>query len=210
MHPEPSPTDPHERLGAALRQLSDVVVRSAADPAELDEAAARIEALCDRLSPVQRARPHDNPFHPMSLVGGRAHPAAPQLHMARDPDGGAAGVAGAVRGTVRLGPTYEGGPGLVHGGVLALLVDHAMGQALFLSGHRAMTVSLQLRYRAPTPLGVELTVRAGLERVEGRKLHVSAEVAVGDTVSVSATAVFLELTAANVRELFAPERLPRG
>src|SRR5690242_15766490 len=116
----------HDRLGAALRALSDAVVRTAADAADLDAAAEQIEQLCRQLGPVQHARRHDSPFHAMSLVGGTAHPCAPQLHTQRVEDG-------AVAGTVTLGPTYEGGPGLVHGGVLALLVDHAMGQALFVS-----------------------------------------------------------------------------
>ena len=105
-------------------------------------------------------------------------------------------------------PAYEGGPGLVHGGVLAMLLDHAMGQALFVSGHAAMTVSLDVRYRAPTPLAQPLVVRAGLERAAGRKLFVGGRVTVGGQVTVEASAVFLELTAANVARVFAPGRVP--
>ena len=111
---------------------------------------------------------HNSPYHALSLVGGSAHPFAPQLHTVATADG--------VHGTVVLGPSFEGGPGLVHGGVLSLLFDHAMGQAIFHAGRAAMTVSLEITYRAPTPLLVPLAVDARVERTEGRKLFVSARV----------------------------------
>ncbi len=136
----------------------------------------------------------------MSLVGGTAHPTAPQLHTTPTEDG--------VAGTVVLGPAYEGGPGLVHGGVLSLLFDHAMGQALFVAGYAAMTVSLEVRYRAPTPLEVPLTVTARLDRTEGRKRFVTAQVSVAGRVTAEAQGVFVQLTAANVAQIFPANRVP--
>ncbi|HEX3337316.1 MAG TPA: PaaI family thioesterase [Jatrophihabitans sp.] len=203
MTSEPSApdADPAARLGAALRALSDTVVRSGAEPAELDQVAAAIEGLQARLAAApDRPRGHDTLYHPMSLVGGPAHPIAPQLHTTPHGDG--------VAGTVTLGPAYEGGPGLVHGGVLSLLFDHAMGQALFVAGHAAMTVSLEVRYRAPTPLGVPVAVSAGLDRVDGRKLFVSGQVAVAGAVTTEASAVFVTLTRANVASIFPTSRPP--
>jgi acyl-coenzyme A thioesterase PaaI-like protein len=197
-----SEPDPFDRLGAALRALSDVVIRSGATPEDVNGAAAQIEALSEQLSLAPaHSRLHDSPFHPMSLVGGSAHPAAPQLHMTPTEAG--------VAGTVTLGPTYEGGPGLVHGGVLSLLFDHAMGQALFVAGHHAMTVSLEVRFRAPTPLDVPLAVTAGVDRIEGRKRFVSARVTVTGTVTAEAHAVFVALNAANVAQIFPPGRVPQ-
>jgi acyl-coenzyme A thioesterase PaaI-like protein len=195
--------DPHDRLGAALRVLADIVVRTGAAPGEIGDAAVTVETLAAHLATLPRnPRIHDSPYHPMSLVGGTAHPIAPQLHTSPTEDG--------VAGTVTLGPAYEGGPGLVHGGVLSLLFDHAMGQALFVAGYAAMTVSLEVRYRAPTPLDVPLAVTARLERVDGRKLFVAAEVRVGGTVSAQAQGVFVQLTEANVAQIFAGGRVPEG
>lgn len=195
--------DPSDRLGAALRALADHVVRTGADAEELAAAADAVEALAARLAtaPVT-TRVHDSPYHPMSLVGGPAHPIAPQLHTTPTDDG--------VAGTVVLGAAYEGGPGLVHGGVLSLLIDHAMGQALFTAGYSAMTVSLEVRYRAPTPLDAPLAVRAGLERMEGRKLFVAASVSVGGRLTAEAHGVFIQLTAANVAQIFPAGRVPDG
>jgi acyl-coenzyme A thioesterase PaaI-like protein len=138
----------------------------------------------------------------MSIVGGTAHPVAPQLHT-RPTDGG-------VAGTVALGPAYEGGPGLVHGGVLSLLFDHAMGQALFVAGYAAMTASLQVRYRAPTPLDVALVLTAGVDRAEGRKLFVTAEISAAGRVTARAEGIFVQLTAENVAAIFPAGRVPEG
>jgi hypothetical protein len=195
--------DPHDRLGAALRALSDVVVRTGAAADEIAAAAASVEALTARLAAQPpSARVHDSPYHPMSLVGGTAHPIAPQLHTTPTADG--------VTGTVVLGASYEGGPELAHGGVLSLLFDHAMGQALFVAGYSAMTVSLEVRYRAPTPLYAPLAVTARLGRADGRKLFVAAQVSVGGRVTAEAQGVFVQLTEANVAQIFPAGRVPDG
>lgn len=194
--------EPRDRLGAAVRALADVVVRTGAAPDEATAAAAAVEAVTAGLAAHPEAgHVHDSPYHPMSLVGGGAHPIAPQLHTTPDGDG--------VSGTVALGPAYEGGPGLVHGGVLSLLFDHAMGQALFVAGYSAMTVSLEVRYRAPTPLEQPLAVRARLDRTDGRKLFVVAEVAVGGKLTADAQGVFVQLTPANVAQIFPATRVKR-
>jgi acyl-coenzyme A thioesterase PaaI-like protein len=195
-------TDAHDRLGAAMRTLADVVARTGAGEADLDAAAAVLAELTERLAePDLHRRVHDSPYHAMSLVGGSSHPLAPQLHT--EPTGN-----GGVSGVVALGPTFEGGPGLVHGGVLSLLFDHAMGQAIYHAGHPAMTVSLEVRYLAPTPLYAPLTVQAHVERIDGRKIYVTGEISADGTVTATATGLFVALTRSNVAAIFPADRLP--
>jgi acyl-coenzyme A thioesterase PaaI-like protein len=193
--------DAADGLGAALRALADAAVRTGADPDAIADVAARVEAAAAALSAAPPThRVHDSPYHPMSIVGGTAHPWAPQLHT--EPDGPG------VVGTVVLGPSHEGGPGLAHGGVVSLLFDHAMGQAVYVSGPSAMTISLEVRYRAPTPLGVPLTVSARVDRIEGRRVYVTATLTAGGAVTAEATGVFLTLTAENVAQIFPANRIP--
>ena len=52
-----------------------------------------------------------------------------------------------------LGAAYEGPPGLVHGGVAALVLDQMLGEAAGAGGKPGMTGTLTLRYRRGTPLG---------------------------------------------------------
>ena len=130
----------------------------------------------------------------MSLVGGLSHPIAPELIVTADENGGT--------GEVVVGKLFEGGPGLVHGGVVALLIDHAMGCVAAQPDRPAMTVRLALRYRRPTPIEVPLTVAVRLDRTEGRQLHLSATIAARGEVTVEADGVFLMLTNENLQNVF--------
>ncbi len=192
------PTEERRALGEALRRLLDVVVQTGAPSEELRAAAATIDEMtadlststvrADRSVAASSYRAH------MSLVGGLSHPIAPQLQMEVNGDEG--------RGEVVVGPVFQGGPGLVHGGVLALLIDHAMGCVAAAPERPAMTASLTMHYRKPTPLGVPLAVSVRLDRIEGRKLHLSAEIVAAGQVTVAAEAVFLKLTARNLATVF--------
>jgi acyl-coenzyme A thioesterase PaaI-like protein len=197
-----SPSQERTALADALRRLLDVVVQTGAGLAELRAAAVSIDSVTASLAgPVLRADTaidRDSYRSHMSLVGGLSHPAAPQLMLEQDEDG--------VTGQVTVGRVFQGGPGLVHGGVLALLIDHAMGCVAAGPQRPAMTVQLDLRYRRPTPVGVPLTVAARLDRVEGRKLHLSATISVDGQVTVDADAIFLTLTTENLERVFARDR----
>ena len=192
------PTQERRVLGEALRQLLDVVVQTGAPPEDLRAAAATIEEMTAKLATAtvraDRSVAAGSYRAHMSLVGGFSHPIAPQLQMDVDGDQG--------RGEVVVGPLFQGGPGLVHGGVLALLIDHAMGCVAATPERPAMTASLTMRYRKPTPLGVPLTVSVRLDRMEGRKLHLSAEIVAEGQVTVAAEAVFLKLTPRNLATVF--------
>jgi len=192
------PSDERRELGAALRGLLDVVVGTAAEPAELRAATAAVEQLTARLAgpaaKVEQNLATGSYFHHMSLVGGTSHPIAPQLQLTTTENG--------AEGVVVIGPLFQGGPGLVHGGIVALLIDHAMGCVAATPQRPAMTASLTMRYRRPTPLGVLLTVSVRLDRIEGRKLHLSAEITAGDVVTAEAEAVFLTLTEGNLQTVF--------
>lgn len=192
------PTEERRALGEALRRLLDVVVQTAAPPEDMRAAAATIDEMTAKLATstvrADRSVAAGSYRAHMSLVGGLSHPIAPQLPMEVNGDEG--------RGEVVVGPVFQGGPGLVHGGVLALLIDHAMGCVAAGPDRPAMTATLTVNYRKPTPLGVPLAVSVRLDRTEGRKLHLSAEIAAAGQVTVTAEAVFLKLTPRNLATVF--------
>jgi acyl-coenzyme A thioesterase PaaI-like protein len=171
-----------------------------ADATTLAEVAAGIETLAARLAQPTFHRTidiaPDSYRREMSLVNGRSHPFAPQLRMRELADG--------YEAVVTLGPSYEGGPGLVHGGAVSLLFDHVMAWATTRVGGPApsMTGTMSLAYRRPTPLGVPLTIRAQVDRVSGRKLQVSALMTVDGEVTVEGTGLFIKLTEEHVRTVY--------
>jgi acyl-coenzyme A thioesterase PaaI-like protein len=77
---------------------------------------------------------------------------------------------------VKFGGSVDGHPGVVHGGILSLIFDDALGfgyEAIEVS--HAVTANLNIDFRAPVPAGAHVRVAAQLEHREGRKLFWTAQ-----------------------------------
>jgi uncharacterized protein (TIGR00369 family) len=72
----------------------------------------------------------------------------------------------------KLGERYTGPPGHVHGGIIATILDEAMGKVNKFRNVLALTRSMNIEYLKPVPLGETLTVTGHEDRVEGR-IHVN-------------------------------------
>jgi uncharacterized protein (TIGR00369 family) len=94
--------------------------------------------------------------------------------------------------TVQLTRLHEGPPGLIHGGIIATLLDEAMSKLNRPLGVLAMTRHINVDYLRPSPLETPLTLRATHLRRDGRKLFHSAELLAPDsTVLARAQGLFL-------------------
>ena len=120
---------------------------------------------------------------PDDVVTGKANPLGIAADITREGD------VAVLRTT--LGPAFEGAPGRAHGGVVAALVDEVMGFVLSINATTAYTGRLTVTYRAPTPLGVELEMRARLHSREGRKLHIEADAHHGTTLIAHGEGLFI-------------------
>lgn len=119
---------------------------------------------------------------------GRQNPHGLQLRFRRD---GAQGVV-----TSYLPKAEDQGfPGVLHGGILATLMDEAMAWSMY-AAERVMgvTAKMEMKYRRQVPLDGALTVRGGITRIRGRRIEIgsSIEDASGGRL-VEATALFLRL-----------------
>jgi acyl-coenzyme A thioesterase PaaI-like protein len=65
---------------------------------------------------------------------------------------------------------YQGYPGIVHGGVVAAILDEVVGRVPMIadSNHFMMSVTLEVRYRHPVPVETPLRVVGRLVRLRGR------------------------------------------
>ena len=79
---------------------------------------------------------------------------------------------------------HQGFPGVVHGGILAAILDEAMGRVSVLEHRWVMTARLELRYRAPAPIGVALQVRAEATDSRTRMIRVKGQVVRADDPTV--------------------------
>lgn len=96
-----------------------------------------------------------------------------------------------ITGTVTLTHNQQGPPNLAHGGASAALLDEAMGAAVWSAGLRVAAVNLNVDFRRPLPLGVEVTVRARIAKHGNKSVKTSGEITLADgTVVVSATGVY--------------------
>ncbi len=183
-------------LGAALRELVDSAVRTEVPGEELAAVAAAARGLADRLRAevrdVHEVASVDDPDlgeRWYSPVYGPGSPVAPPLVATSTADGRATG-------RVTVGKPHEGPPGLVHGGVVAMLLDHVLARAVRAAGRGGLTATLTVSYRRPVPLGVPLVVTAEAGEADGRRTTATARLAAEDdpgTVLAEADGLFVAL-----------------
>ena len=83
---------------------------------------------------------------------------------------------GEVQALFECNEVFEGYAGVIHGGVVASLVDAAMTNCLFAHGVSAVTAELNVRFRQPVVTGKVAMVRAWIERSTTRLYVVQAEI----------------------------------
>ena len=76
----------------------------------------------------------------------------------------------------RLGRRYTGPPGHSHGGIIATILDEAMGKVNKLRHVVAVTSEMTVNYLKPVPLKQPLRVESRELKVEGRKHINMAEI----------------------------------
>jgi hypothetical protein len=109
-------------------------------------------------------------------------------------------------------PEFTGWPELVYGGFIAMLVDCHSNWTAMAYHYRAegrepgtlpridcVTGQLNLTYRKPTPMGVELTLKAWVEGEVGRKSRIICEVWAGDVLTVTGDSVFVRVSTEKLR-----------
>jgi uncharacterized protein (TIGR00369 family) len=193
-------------LGAALRDLVDAAVRT---EVPLDELAAATRTA-RQLAAALRARTRglhdiatvDDPEigeRWYSPVYGPGNPVAPPMVATDFPDGRAIGH-------VTLGKAHEGPPGLVHGGIVATLLDHVLARAVRAAGRGGLTATLTVTYRRPVQLGVPLVATAQIGTSEGRRTTATARLVAEDdpgSTLAEAEGLFVALRPERAADVFA-------
>ncbi len=81
-----------------------------------------------------------------------------------------------THGRFALGANYAGGGGFAHGGIIAVVLDEAMGKLSKLTDERAVTAEMSIEYRKPVPVDQEIVVHGWQVEEKGRNRFRTAEI----------------------------------
>ncbi len=90
-----------------------------------------------------------------------------------------------IVGRFVLGERYQGGGGMAHGGIIATLLDEALGKVCRFRGVRAVTAELNVEYLKPVSVQNEIVVEGWETEQKGRNLFHAGEIrnAAGDVLA---------------------------
>jgi acyl-coenzyme A thioesterase PaaI-like protein len=192
------------RLAEAVRHLVDATLTlEDATEEQLGTAADMTEAVARHLG----REPHDDDrgvrarsefghddYLPRSPLVGVVSPVAPPMTWTTDADG--------LHMTGTFHAAYEGPPGYVHGGCVALAFDELLGMTNIASGHPGMTGRLTVRYLKPTPLHRPVELHGRVDRVEGRRIVSRGELLVDGVRTAEAEGLFINIDPRLAAEYF--------
>lgn len=114
-----------------------------------------------------------------------------------------------VHGVVTVAEHFNGFPGVVHGGIVAALLDEGAVRCLAIDGSvedLMVTLKLAVTYRRPTPTATPLTVVGRLVRHRGTRAEAESELRLPDGTVTATASVVLARPPASVAERWAAER----
>ena len=181
----------YEPLAGSVRALIDATIRSEVDAdevaairAQIDDATARLRAKqIDGAFGVRYTSEGDRMPWGNPAIGIR-NPMSPPLAIVKDSDG-------TVRTDFHLGAPFEGPPGHVHGGMVAMVLDHVLGEVAASDSDRPrFTGTLTIRYLRATPLGA-LHAQGRITRTDGIKAFASGHISDAEGITAEAEGVFI-------------------
>jgi acyl-coenzyme A thioesterase PaaI-like protein len=191
-----------DRVAAAraIRSLGHLVAGHEVDDKLLADIASTLEQLASAVDStprrIQRSVERDVVFafepsdgeridrFPLSTVAGDANPLGTAGTLFRQGD--------EVVGSFTLNAGFEGWPGIVNGGVVAMVFDSVLGTVLTFIGAPAYTGRLTVSYLKPVPIGRELEFRSRLQSRVERKIVVEGEVRLDGEILAEAQGLFIE------------------
>ena len=126
-----------------------------------------------------------NEAHPNCIACSLSNTQGMQLGFVPSDDGG-------VSAQFKCGDHYEGFPGILHGGVLSMILDGAMTNCLFAKGWVAVTADLRVQFRHPVLTDQTATVRAWITCATPPLYTLKADIIQNNQLKTNATGRFME------------------
>lgn len=187
----PVPTDrggpDYGRFVDAVRTLQDLTRGADAPDDVVTKAAELVERANQLLAPYEADEWHSPSGRRMDLPNRGSILSIPvDLEVTED---------GRIHGTTVFRRYHLGRNGAAHGGSIAHLFDSLLGFTAFKlsTSRKQRTAYLHVNYRQIAPIGKQLQVESGIDRIEGRKIFVTGRLLDGETVISEAEALFVML-----------------
>jgi uncharacterized protein (TIGR00369 family) len=120
-------------------------------------------------------------------------------------------VAQRIRGEFRISADYQGGPGFVHGGIIAMLLDEVMAKVSRFAGDHAVTAELTVEYLRPVKVDRDLIVEGWEVGRVGRKRSREGEIRdASGAVLARGRGTFLEIDPARLRAAVESQSAPQS
>jgi uncharacterized protein (TIGR00369 family) len=137
------------------------------------------------------------------FVCGRENPLGLHARWWSDPESGEA------RGALSIPEAFNGFPGVVHGGIVAALLDEAMVRSALLDGDfddLMVTARMEVSYLRPVPTGVPVVAAGRMARRRGRAATAEAELRLADGTVAARAEALLARAPPEVARAWADER----
>lgn len=122
--------------------------------------------------------------HAHCVACGLHHPTGLRIQFHAADDGG-------VTATVDCTSALQGYAGLVHGGIISLMLDAAMTNCLFQRGVPALTAQLTVRFREPVQADRSAVVTARVVRETGNAFVVEGNVFQDNRLKAKGEGIFM-------------------
>ena len=202
--------DPGVALRAAVAELNDLVLFGGLSAAASEQLATDVAALAQAAqtqaaqTQATQVTAEDAPgtadatpgraepwgaYRRRSPFAGTNNPRSPGLRMRIETEA----TVPTARGAVTVGPAFAGPPGFVHGGIVAGLLDEAIGwlASATVPDAAVVTGKLSVRFRSPTPVDEPLELQVVVTKHSSRSMHVNAEILANGEVTARGEALMV-------------------
>ncbi len=100
---------------------------------------------------------------------------------------------------------YQGYPGIVHGGIVAAMLDETAGRSVMSEGWDDpffLTLKLEIKYRRPVPTETQLKIVGRLKTLRGRRATCHSEIQLPDgSIAAEAEALLARVPAEMLKDV---------
>ena len=181
------------RVSKALAGIMNKLVRTEATAEQLVKMAEQLESIDKQLCGFAQCDPEQLMLKfvnqqgttedildliDFDLLVGQSAPITMPMEVWQEQD--------CIRGKANVGKRFMGPPGRVHGGIISCMFDVLLAHTQMLIESIGFTGTLKIKYFKATPIETDITMKAWVERVEGRKLFNVGEIYVDGEVTARA------------------------